>query len=58
VASVNVAGRENGMSRRERRQAVTQAVTGYRFNAARLSEVGGAGIVMPTFRLMGHRLIN
>ena len=40
VASVNVAGRENGLSRRERRVAVLQAVAGYRFNAARLSAMG------------------
>ena len=40
VASVNVAGRENGMSRKERRRAVLQAVFGYRFNAARLSTMG------------------
>ena len=40
VASVNVAGRENGMSRRERRTAVMQAVAGYRFNASRLSTMG------------------
>jgi uncharacterized protein (DUF2252 family) len=40
VASVNVAGRENGMGRRERRTAVKQAVAGYRFNASRLSTMG------------------
>ena len=40
VASVNVAGRENGLSRRERRTAVMQAVNGYRANAARLSTMG------------------
>ena len=40
VASVNVAGRENGLSRRERRTAVMQAVAGYRANAARLSTMG------------------
>jgi uncharacterized protein (DUF2252 family) len=40
VASVNVAGRENGMSRRKRRRAVKQAVAGYRFNAERLSTMG------------------
>ena len=40
VASVNVAGRENGMSRAERRIAVMQAVAGYRFNASRLSTMG------------------
>jgi uncharacterized protein (DUF2252 family) len=40
VASVNVAGRENGMSRRKRRRAVKQAVAGYRFNTGRLSTMG------------------
>ena len=40
VASVNVAGRENALSRRERRTAVMQAVAGYRANAARLSTMG------------------
>ena len=40
VASVNVAGREKGMSRTERRIAVMQAVAGYRFNASRLATMG------------------
>jgi uncharacterized protein (DUF2252 family) len=40
VASVNVAGRENGLSRRERRFAVMQTVAGYRLNAIRLSTMG------------------
>jgi uncharacterized protein (DUF2252 family) len=40
VASVNVAGRENGLTRRERRFAVMQTVAGYRLNAARLSTMG------------------
>ena len=40
VASVNVAGRENGMSRKERRRAVLQAAFGYRCNAARVSTMG------------------
>jgi uncharacterized protein (DUF2252 family) len=40
VASVNVAGRENGMTRKERRRAVMQAVSGYHFNVARLSTMG------------------
>jgi uncharacterized protein (DUF2252 family) len=40
VASVNVAGRENGFSRKERRRAVRQAVYGYRFNVARVSTMG------------------
>ena len=37
VASVDVAGRENGMTRKERRLAVMRAVCGYRFNIARVS---------------------
>jgi len=40
VASVNVAGRENGMSRKERRRAVMKAVNGYRRNMSRLSTMG------------------
>ncbi len=40
LASVNVAGRENGMSRKERRRAVLQAAFGYRWNAARVSTMG------------------
>jgi uncharacterized protein (DUF2252 family) len=40
VASVNVGGRENGLTRRERRRAVMEAVLGYRFNAERLSTMG------------------
>jgi uncharacterized protein (DUF2252 family) len=40
VASVNVAARENGMARKERRRAVMHAVLGYRFNIARVSEMG------------------
>ena len=40
VASVNVAGRDNGMSRKERRRAVMQAVFGYRFNVLRVSTMG------------------
>src|SRR5271167_786080 len=39
VASFNVAARENGMNRRERRAAVMQCVEGYRFNAARLQNM-------------------
>ena len=50
VASVNVAGRENGLSRRERRTAVMQAVAGYRFNAARLSTMG----VLEVWSLFGY----
>jgi uncharacterized protein (DUF2252 family) len=36
VASVNVAARDNGMNRRERRAAVLRCVEGYRTNANRL----------------------
>lgn len=36
VASVNVAARENGMNRRERRASVIRCVEGYRTNAKRL----------------------
>lgn len=36
VASVNVAARENGLNRRERRAAVVRCVEGYRANAERL----------------------
>jgi uncharacterized protein (DUF2252 family) len=36
VASVNVAARENGFNRRERRAAVMAAAGGYRFNLGRL----------------------
>jgi uncharacterized protein (DUF2252 family) len=50
VASVNVAGRENGMSRRERRTAVMQAVAGYRGNAVRLSAMG----VLEVWSLFGY----
>jgi uncharacterized protein (DUF2252 family) len=50
VASVNVAGRENGMSRRERRHAVLEAVAGYRFNGARLSTMG----VLQVWSLFGY----
>jgi uncharacterized protein (DUF2252 family) len=40
VASVNVAGRENGLNRRERAAAVQRAVQGYRSNMARLESMG------------------
>ena len=36
VASVNVAARENGMNRRERRRSVMRCVEGYRMDAKRL----------------------
>jgi uncharacterized protein (DUF2252 family) len=50
VASVNVAGRENGLNRKERRRAVLRAVAGYRFNGARLSTMG----VLQVWSLFGY----
>ena len=40
VASVNVAGRQNGLNARERAAAVGRCVTGYRFNLNRLQQMG------------------
>src|ERR1700678_569834 len=40
VASVNVAGRQNGLNRRERASAVRRCVAGYRFNVKRLEGMG------------------
>ena len=40
VASVNVAARENGFNRRERRLAVTECVSGYIRNLQRLAPMG------------------
>lgn len=40
VASVNVAGRQNGLNRRERAAGVMRAVEGYRFNAKRMQNMG------------------
>jgi uncharacterized protein (DUF2252 family) len=40
VASVNVAGRENGLNRRERATAVQRCVEGYRANVTRLESMG------------------
>jgi len=40
VASINVAGREIGLSRKDRRQAVMRAVSGYRWNVDRLQKMG------------------
>ena len=40
VASVNVAGRENGLNRRERANAVKACVSGYRANLDRLQSMG------------------
>jgi len=39
AASINVAGRENGLNRRERRRAVMDCVRGYRWNMERLQSV-------------------
>jgi uncharacterized protein (DUF2252 family) len=39
VASVNVAGRQNGLNRRERAAAVRRSVDGYRFNVDRLQDM-------------------
>ena len=50
VASVNVAGRENGLSRKERRRAVMKAVSGYRRNMTRLSAMG----VLEVWSLFGY----
>ena len=40
AASVNVAGRQNGLSRRERAAGVKRSVQGYRFNVTRLQDMG------------------
>jgi uncharacterized protein (DUF2252 family) len=40
AASVNVAGRQNGLNRRERATAVERCVSGYRLNAKRLEDMG------------------
>jgi uncharacterized protein (DUF2252 family) len=40
VASVNVAGRENGLNKKERAEAVIRAVEGYRWNIDRLKDMG------------------
>src|SRR5215471_8493208 len=40
VASVNVAGRANGLNRRQRAAAAMRSVEGYRFNAHRLQSMG------------------
>jgi uncharacterized protein (DUF2252 family) len=40
VASVNVAGRENGLNRSERVAAVQRCVEGYRLNVSRLQHMG------------------
>ncbi len=40
VASVNVAGRENGLNRKERRSAVHGCVAAYAFNSQRMAAMG------------------
>jgi uncharacterized protein (DUF2252 family) len=40
VASVNIAGRQNGLNRRERAAGVRRGVEGYRFNVNRLQNMG------------------
>ena len=50
VASVNVAGRENGLRPKERRRAVARAVSGYRLNMHRLSAMG----VLDVWSLFAH----
>ncbi|HEY7096666.1 MAG TPA: DUF2252 domain-containing protein [Terriglobales bacterium] len=50
VASVNVAGRENGLNRKERRAAVMRSVDGYRWNVNRLESMG----VMETWYLHAY----
>ncbi len=40
VASVNVAGRQNGLNRRERAAGVKRGVQGYRYNTHRLQNMG------------------
>jgi uncharacterized protein (DUF2252 family) len=40
VASVNVAGRENGLDQKERHRAVAQCVAGYALNSHRMAEMG------------------
>ncbi len=50
VASVNVAGRENGLNRKERRSAVSKCVAGYALNSQRLAEMG----VLDTWSLFAY----
>lgn len=40
VASVNVAGRENGLNRKERHSAVRSCVAGYALNSQRMAQMG------------------
>lgn len=50
VASVNVAGRENGLNLEERRAAVVRSVTGYSQNAQRLTKFG----ILETWSLFAY----
>ena len=50
VASVNVAGRENGLDAKERRAAVMRCVGGYSLNAQRLMKLG----VLETWSLFAY----
>ncbi len=50
VASVNVAGRENGLDAEERRSAVMRCVGGYSLNAQRLMKLG----VLETWSLFAY----
>lgn len=50
VASVNVAGRENGLNRKERESAVVRCVSGYAMNSRRLMELG----VLETWSLFAY----
>jgi hypothetical protein len=44
VASVNVPARDNGLKRKDRRQAVMEAVEGYRWNIHRLAGLGALDV--------------
>jgi uncharacterized protein (DUF2252 family) len=50
VASVNVAARENGFNKRERRRAVMECVGGYRLNLQRLHPMG----ILDVWSLYGY----
>ncbi len=50
VASVNVAGRENGLNRRERSAAVVECVSGYNLNLQRLMSHGA----LPTWSMFAY----
>ncbi len=59
VASVNVAGRENGLNRGERAAAVERCVLGYRFNVLRLQEMGVLDVwYLHAYPGRSHPLIN